>query len=248
MIPRRLSREILLFTLAFFAGFLFEHTRNKSSTTPSVIHHLQPHGQAQIHPVVTNTIISDINSVIPIPLPTTTGTTTNTAQNGTGNIGSRANAAFVVLLQNKDLHDMRKTMRNLESVFNHKHGYPYIFLNNVPFTEHFKTHIRAMTNAPVKFGNEKQESNRLAGTHYDSMSIAFSHNLFFVTLSIGLIPKEHWSYPSFINKTQAALNREDMENRNVPYGESESYRHMCRYVLHQTFANCVRLFLKHVIN
>ncbi|KAG9066412.1 alpha 1,2-mannosyltransferase 2.4.1 [Linnemannia hyalina] len=92
---------------------------------------------------------------------------------------------------------MRKTIRNLESVFNRKHGYPYVFLNNVPFTEHFKTHIRAMTTAPVSFG---------------------------------LIPKEQWSYPPFINKTQAALNREDMENRNVPYGESESYRHMCRYM------------------
>ncbi|KAG0373628.1 alpha 1,2-mannosyltransferase 2.4.1 [Mortierella sp. AD032] len=92
---------------------------------------------------------------------------------------------------------MRKTLQNLEAVFNRKHGYPYVFLNDVPFTEHFKTHIRAMTNSQVKFG---------------------------------LIPKEHWSYPSFVNRTQAALNRQDMENRNVPYGESESYRHMCRYM------------------
>ncbi|KAG0302118.1 alpha 1,2-mannosyltransferase 2.4.1 [Dissophora globulifera] len=108
----------------------------------------------------------------------------------------RVNAAFVILLQNKDLHDMRKTMQMLESTFNRRHGYPYVFLNNVPFTEHFKTHIQAMTTAPVKFG---------------------------------LIPREHWSYPASINQTQAALNRKEMEARNVPYGESESYRHMCRY-------------------
>lgn len=47
---------------------------------------------------------------------------------------------------------------------------------------------------------------------------------------VGLIPKEHWSYPAFINQTQAAMNRKDMEERNVPYGESETYRHMCRQV------------------
>lgn len=65
---------------------------------------------------------------------------------------TRANAAFVILLQNKDLHDMRRTMRMLESTFNRRFEYPYVFLNNVPFTEDFKTHIKAMTTAPVKFG------------------------------------------------------------------------------------------------
>lgn len=65
---------------------------------------------------------------------------------------NRVNAAFVVLLQNKDLHEMRKTMRLLEQTFNSQHGYPYVFLNNVPFTDHFKTHIQAMTKAKVHFG------------------------------------------------------------------------------------------------
>jgi alpha 1,2-mannosyltransferase len=83
--------------------------------------------------------------------------------NSTANT-TRANAAFVVLLQNKDLHDMRKTMRNLEAVFNRKHGYPYVFLNNVPFTEHFKTHIRAMTSAQVKFGKKEGSQLMAAGT------------------------------------------------------------------------------------
>ncbi|KAK3830206.1 MAG: glycolipid 2-alpha-mannosyltransferase-domain-containing protein [Linnemannia elongata] len=197
MIPRRLAatgRRILLFALAFLAGYIFGYSRNTTKRASSVTHH---HQQTQLHPVATNTLTTDISSAIPPPLPTSTGATTHKAQNDTQNNGPRANAAFVVLLQNKDLHDMRKTMRNLEAVFNRKHGYPYVFLNNVPFTEHFKTHIRAMTTAPVNFG---------------------------------LIPKEHWSYPSHINKTQAAMNRVDMENRNVPYGESESYRHMCRYM------------------
>jgi len=49
------------------------------------------------------------------------------------------------------------------------------------------------------------------------------------TLEFGLIPKEHWSYPSWINVTQADAARADMEKRRVIYGGSLSYRHMCRY-------------------
>ncbi|KAJ1651936.1 alpha-1,2-mannosyltransferase ktr1 [Dispira simplex] len=46
-------------------------------------------------------------------------------------------------------------------------------------------------------------------------------------VTFGLVPKEHWSYPSWINQTLAAETRENM--RNIIYGDSESYRHMCRY-------------------
>ncbi|KAF9163011.1 alpha 1,2-mannosyltransferase 2.4.1 [Actinomortierella ambigua] len=121
------------------------------------------------------------------PIAITTASTTTSV---------RANAAFVVLLQNKDLHEMRRTMRMLEYSFNQRYSYPYIFLNNKPFTDHFMTHIRGMTKADVRFG---------------------------------LIPNEHWSYPDFVNQTLAAANRRQMEANKVPYGESESYRHMCRY-------------------
>ncbi|KAF9201682.1 alpha 1,2-mannosyltransferase 2.4.1 [Haplosporangium sp. Z 27] len=48
-------------------------------------------------------------------------------------------------------------------------------------------------------------------------------------VKFGVVPREHWSYPAHINQTQAALNRKDMEARNVAYADSESYRHMCRY-------------------
>lgn len=45
----------------------------------------------------------------------------------------------------------------------------------------------------------------------------------------GLIPKEHWSYPDWIDKEKAALAREEMVAKKVIYGGSESYRHMCRF-------------------
>lgn len=45
----------------------------------------------------------------------------------------------------------------------------------------------------------------------------------------GLIPKEHWSYPDWIDLEKAKKSREDMKKANIIYGDSESYRHMCRF-------------------
>lgn len=46
-------------------------------------------------------------------------------------------------------------------------------------------------------------------------------------INFGLIPTEHWSYPSHINISLANEIRQNYVN--VPYGDSESYRHMCRF-------------------
>lgn len=45
----------------------------------------------------------------------------------------------------------------------------------------------------------------------------------------GEIPKEHWSFPDFIDQDRAARTRADMAARKIIYGDSVSYRHMCRY-------------------
>lgn len=49
------------------------------------------------------------------------------------------------------------------------------------------------------------------------------------TTKYGQIPKEHWSYPEWIDQEKAALAREQMVQKKVIYGGSVSYRHMCRY-------------------
>ncbi|ORX58720.1 glycosyl transferase [Hesseltinella vesiculosa] len=48
-------------------------------------------------------------------------------------------------------------------------------------------------------------------------------------VSYGKLDSQMWGYPSFINTTYAAEQREDMASKGVPYGSSESYRHMCRF-------------------
>ncbi|EHN02879.1 Kre2p [Saccharomyces cerevisiae x Saccharomyces kudriavzevii VIN7] len=47
-------------------------------------------------------------------------------------------------------------------------------------------------------------------------------------VKFGRLPKEHWSYPDWIDPTKAARIREEAANQYI-YGGSESYRHMCRY-------------------
>ncbi|RKP34648.1 nucleotide-diphospho-sugar transferase, partial [Dimargaris cristalligena] len=46
-------------------------------------------------------------------------------------------------------------------------------------------------------------------------------------ITFGVVPEEHWSYPPWINQQKAAIARVKM--RNIIYGGSESYRHMCRF-------------------
>ncbi|KAK4188143.1 nucleotide-diphospho-sugar transferase [Podospora australis] len=45
----------------------------------------------------------------------------------------------------------------------------------------------------------------------------------------GLIAKEHWSFPPHIDQEKAKKVREDMKERKIIYGDSISYRHMCRF-------------------
>ncbi|WFD36859.1 hypothetical protein MCUN1_003749 [Malassezia cuniculi] len=70
----------------------------------------------------------------------------------------------------------------------------YVFVNDEPFTERFKRHIRAATKSKVEFG---------------------------------LVPKEQWEIPEWINRTKMQEYMEKL--KRTPYGDSESYRKMCRY-------------------
>lgn len=110
--------------------------------------------------------------------------------------GPRAKAALVILARNTDLSGLQKTIPMLEQRFNRKFNYPYVLLNDVPFSQTFKEEFGKLTKSKVSFGT---------------------------------VPKEHWSYPEWINITKADAAREDMHQRRVIYGGSLPYRHMCRF-------------------
>ena len=71
-------------------------------------------------------------------------------------------------------------------------------MNDVPFTETFKTAIREAVNphSSVTFGD---------------------------------IPESEWSIPEWINTTKMEEGMASMKRAGVVYGDSLSYRHMCRY-------------------
>lgn len=109
---------------------------------------------------------------------------------------TRMKAAFVILTRNNELDALRKTIQQLEARFNHKFNYPYVFLNDVEFTQDFKDLTSGLTNAETNYG---------------------------------VIPKEHWSYPDWIDVEKADRLRKKMGEDGVIYGDNLSYRHMCRF-------------------
>ncbi|AWU73578.1 hypothetical protein CAS74_001377 [Pichia kudriavzevii] len=65
--------------------------------------------------------------------------------------GDRANATMMVLAKNSDLKGVLYTLDQIESTFNKKFHYPYVFLNDNAFSEHFKSAIRKHTDSECYF-------------------------------------------------------------------------------------------------
>jgi hypothetical protein len=109
---------------------------------------------------------------------------------------TKVKAVLLALTRNSDEEGMSRTINQIEASFNRKYQYPYLFLNDVPFTDKFKAKMRSLSNASMEFG---------------------------------LIPREHWSVPDWIDKTKFEASRKALHDKKIPYGGSESYRHMCRF-------------------
>ncbi|KAJ2082387.1 hypothetical protein H4R24_001623 [Coemansia sp. RSA 988] len=112
------------------------------------------------------------------------------------NFERRANASFVVLIRNKELEDFLPTLRQLDQRFNNRFHYPYLFLNDEPFSNEFMRMVAASTTNNVTFAR---------------------------------VPLDHWTIPDFIDPDEALRARRKMKAKNVIYGGSLSYRHMCRF-------------------
>ena len=61
----------------------------------------------------------------------------------------RANATFVMLARNNDMDSAVKSVREVEDRFNRKYHYPWVFLNEEPFTEEFKKHVPVVVHVVV---------------------------------------------------------------------------------------------------
>jgi len=69
-----------------------------------------------------------------------------------GTMERKANAVIVMLARNGDLGGVVKSMTQLEEKFNHKFGYPYVFLNEEPFSEEFRRSVKELTQNKIEFG------------------------------------------------------------------------------------------------
>ncbi|KAG2349858.1 glycosyl transferase [Suillus weaverae] len=108
----------------------------------------------------------------------------------------RANATLVMLARNNDLNGVISSVEQLEARFNRKFNYPWVFLNDEPFSTDFKRRVSVLTDANVSFG---------------------------------LVPREDWIQPDWIDEGRAQEGRNKLVRQGVIYGGSVSYRNMCRF-------------------
>ena len=87
---------------------------------------------------------------------------------------ARANACIFVLCRSSDLSGILSSMSTLELTFNHKYNYPYVFVNDVPFTEEFKKVVSEATNSKTEFGLIPKEHWSL---QYNIDENAYAHRL-----------------------------------------------------------------------
>ncbi|KAF5391283.1 hypothetical protein D9757_001876 [Collybiopsis confluens] len=71
--------------------------------------------------------------------------------------GESANATFVLLARNSDLAGVINSMQSAEDRFNRFYNYPWVLLNEEPFTEEFKSRVSVLTRAPISFGQIPKE-------------------------------------------------------------------------------------------
>lgn len=162
--------------------------RSSQPNNPSPPQQQQPHHHKQQQPVLSNKDYVHEQSSVAQLLATWPS--------------HRPKAAFTILCRNSDLSGILKSIKDLEARFNSRHGYPYIFLNDQPFTQHFKDTIRTATTARCFFGRIPTDHWRLP----DGLSVA-----------------------QVIEGMEKMIDSLQPGDNPILYINSLSYRHMCRY-------------------
>ena len=76
------------------------------------------------------------------------GTDANTSTLGTL-LRHRTNATFVMLARNSDVEGAAQAVRGMEDRFNRNYNYPWVFLNEQPFTNDFKRCVAPLPPIPL---------------------------------------------------------------------------------------------------
>lgn len=121
----------------------------------------------------------------------------------------RANATFVFLCRNSDLPGVVSSIQQMEDRFNRRHGYPWVLLNEEPFTEEFKEYA----NLPCLFSRMTRVCRRV-------------RVLTDAPVHFGQIPPEHWYQPEWIDEAQATANRLRMMAQGIIYAGKWTFQGM----------------------
>lgn len=112
---------------------------------------------------------------------------------------ARASAVLLMLARNSEVDGAIESVQSVQEQFNVNFGYPWVFLNDVPFSTEFK--------------------ERLSREVGDGVDVKFEQ-----------IPKGMWGFPEWMDEDRAKSDIKAMaRSKNVKYGASESYHHMCRF-------------------
>lgn len=139
----------LLFVLHFTLVFTHEEY-GRTTSLSTVASKLASGGSKEPEKAFPASALSTTPSQTPSPSSTTSSPLQEPTHQGVPT--RRVNATLLMLARNTDLEGAVKSVRRLEDRFNHEYKYPWVFLNEVPFTEEFKRRISILTNAEVHFG------------------------------------------------------------------------------------------------
>ncbi|KAI9659064.1 MAG: hypothetical protein M1821_002024 [Bathelium mastoideum] len=126
-------------------------------------------------------------------------------------LSPRENATLLMLARNSDLDGAVRAVRSLEARFNRWFQYPIVFLNDQQWSAEFVAALRAEASGETVFAT---------------------------------IPEEMWGWPrdgegrETVDRKRFAAEMGRLAKAGLPYVESESYHHMCRF-----YSGYGRLFL-----
>lgn len=150
--------------------------------------------------------------------------------------GKRANATFVTLARNSDIWEIAKSIRHVEDRFNRKFNYDWVFLNDKPFDTQFKKVTTALTSGKAKYGLIPYEHWSFPDWIDQEKAKAVREDM--VSFLPPLVFTQSSSVPLAFLKTCVFLGSVALADldcfalqaqRKIIYGDSTTYRHMCRY-------------------
>ncbi|KAF9063735.1 glycosyltransferase family 15 protein [Rhodocollybia butyracea] len=137
-------------------------------------------------------------------------------------LGRRRYGILLCLVTHKDLpvdHKMRagEGTANATLVFLARNSDLSGVLSSM---QHVENHFNKRFGYPWVFLNEEEFSLEFKSAVKEQTS---------ATVSFGLIPKDHWYQPDWIDEERATQGRKEMAAANIIYADNVPYRNMCRF-------------------